>query len=162
MFLFFFLMIRRPPRSTLFPYTTLFRSQARERERSGIASLKVGFNKVFGYYIEVTNPHKARVPAEYERRQTLSGAERYVTPELKEYEAKVLGAEERIAAREAELVDALRRRVTDAIARVQTSARLLARLDVWSALADLAHHDGYVRPEVNEGFTIALEGSRHT
>src|SRR5256886_9339999 len=68
-------MIRRPPRSTLFPYTTLFRSiaglQARERERSGIASLKVGFNKVFGYYIEVTNPHKARVPAEYERRQTL-------------------------------------------------------------------------------------------
>src|SRR2546430_15187984 len=125
-------MIRRPPRSTLFPYTTLFRSiaglQARERERSGIASLKVGFNKVFGYYIEVTNPHKARVPAEYERRQTLSGAERYVTPELKEYEAKVLGAEERIAAREAELVDALRRRVTDAIARVQTSARLLARL----------------------------------
>src|SRR5205809_4369069 len=135
--------------------------QARERERSGIASLKVGFNKVFGYYIEVTNPHKARVPAEYERRQTLSGAERYVTPELKEYEAKVLGAEERIAAREAELVDALRRRVTDAIARVQTSARLLARLDVWSALADLAHHDGYVGPEVNEGFTIALEGSRH-
>jgi len=135
--------------------------QARERERSGIASLKVGFNKVFGYYIEVTNPHKARVPAEYERRQTLSGAERYVTPELKEYEAKVLGAEERIAAREAELVDALRRRVTDAIARVQTTARLLARLDVWSALADLAHHDGYVRPEVNEGFTIALEGSRH-
>src|SRR3989454_4225397 len=94
-------MIRRPPRSTLFPYTTLFRS------------------------------------------------------------AKVLGAEERIAAREAELVDALRRRVTDAIARVQTSARLLARLGVWSALADLAHHDGYVRPEVNEGFTIALEGSRH-
>src|SRR5206468_1405073 len=91
--------------------------QARERERSGIASLKVGFNKVFGYYIEVTNPHKARVPAEYERRQTLSGAERYVTPELKEYEAKVLGAEERIAAREAELVDALRRRVTDAMAR---------------------------------------------
>src|SRR2546425_7081223 len=135
--------------------------QARERERSGIASLKVGFNKVFGYYIEVTNPHKARVPAEYERRQTLSGAERYVTPELKEYEAKVLGAEERIEAREAELVDALRRRVTDAIARVQTSARLLARLDVWSALADLAHHDGYVRPEVNEGFSIALEGSRH-
>ena len=135
--------------------------QARERERSGIASLKVGFNKVFGYYIEVTNPHKARVPAEYERRQTLSGAERYVTPELKEYEAKVLGAEERIAAREAELVDALRRRVTDAIARVQTTARLLARLDVWSALADLAHHDGYVRPEVNEGFTIALEDSRH-
>jgi len=135
--------------------------QARERERTGITSLKVGFNKVFGYYIEVTNPHKARVPTEYQRRQTLSGAERYVTPELKEYEAKVLGAEERIAAREAELVDALRRRVTEAIARAQTTARLLARLDVWGALADLAHHEGYVRPEVNDGFTITLEGSRH-
>ena len=135
--------------------------QARERERTGITSLKVGFNKVFGYYIEVTNPHKARVPTEYQRRQTLSGAERYVTPELKEYEAKVLGAEERIAAREAELVDALRRRVTEAIARAQITARLLARLDVWGALADLAHHEGYVRPEVNDGFTITLEGSRH-
>src|SRR2546425_1930895 len=89
MFLFFFLMIRRPPRSTLFPYTTLFRSQARERERSGIASLKVGFNKVFGYYIEVTNPHKARVPAEYERRQTLSGAERYVTPRSEEHTSEL-------------------------------------------------------------------------
>src|SRR5207245_1069973 len=91
--------------------------QARERERTGIASLKVGFNKVFGYYIEVTNPHKDRVPGDYERRQTLSGAERFVTPELKEYEAKVLGAEERIAAREAELVDALRARIALAIAR---------------------------------------------
>ncbi len=135
--------------------------QARERERTAIASLKVGFNKVFGYYIEVTNPHKSRVPVDYERRQTLSGAERYVTPELKEYEAKVLGAEERIAARETELVDALRRRIADAIARVQTTAGLLARLDVWSALADLAHHERYVRPEVNDGFTIALEDSRH-
>src|SRR5206468_2313923 len=75
--------------------------QARERERTGIASLKVGFNKVFGYYLEVTNPHRDRVPGDYERRQTLTGAERYVTPELKQYEAKVLGAEERIAAREA-------------------------------------------------------------
>jgi DNA mismatch repair protein MutS len=135
--------------------------QARERERTGIGSLKVGFNKVFGYYLEVTNPHRDRVPADYERRQTLSGAERYVTPELKEYEAKVLGAEERIAAREAELVDSLRHRVADAIARVQTTASLAAQVDVWSALADLAHHERYVRPEVNDGFTIALEGSRH-
>ena len=82
--------------------------QQRERERTGIASLKVGFNKVFGYYLEVTNAHRDRVPADYERRQTLAGAERYVTPELKEYEAKVLGAEERMAAREAELFVALR------------------------------------------------------
>ncbi len=135
--------------------------QARERERTGIGSLKVGFNKVFGYYLEVTNPHRDRVPGDYERRQTLSGAERYVTSELKEYEAKVLGAEERIAAREAELVDGLRHRVADAIGRVQTTAGLAARVDVWCALADLAHHERYVRPEVNDGFTIALEGSRH-
>ena len=135
--------------------------QARERERTGITSLKVGFNKVFGYYIEVTNPHKARVPPDYERRQTLTGAERYVTPELKEYEAKVLGAEERIAAREAELVDALRGAVALAIGRIQQTAGLLARLDVWAALADLAHRDAYVRPEVNDAFVIHLEGSRH-
>src|SRR2546427_28627 len=135
--------------------------QARERERTGITSLKVGFNKVFGYYIEVTNPHKARVQQDYERRQTLTGAERYVTPELKEYEAKVLGAEERIAAREAELVDALRGAVALAIGRIQQTAGVLARLDVWAALADLAHRDAYVRPEVTDAFVIHLEGSRH-
>src|SRR6267142_974296 len=135
--------------------------QTRERERTGISSLKVGFNKVFGYYLEITNPHRDRVPADYERRQTLTGAERFVTPELKAYEAKVLGAEERIALREAELVDTLRVRVTEAIARVQTTAGVLARLDVWGTLADVAHREGYVRPEVNDGFTIVLEGSRH-
>src|SRR5437762_2853224 len=135
--------------------------QARERERTGIPSLKVGFNKVFGYYIEVTNPHKDRVPPDYERRQTLSGAERFVTPELKEYEAKVLGAEERIAAREAELVQALRTRIADAVARVQATAAVVAELDVWSGLADLAHREGYVRPQVTADFTIELEASRH-
>ena len=135
--------------------------QARERERTGIGSLKVGFNKVFGYYIEITNPHRDRVPPDYERRQTLSGAERYVTPELKQYEAKVLGAEERIGVREAELVDGLRHRVADLIGRLQQTAGVLSRLDVWCAVADVAHHDGHVRPEVNDGFTIALEGSRH-
>ncbi|HET7295775.1 MAG TPA: DNA mismatch repair protein MutS [Gemmatimonadales bacterium] len=135
--------------------------QERERERTGVASLKVGFNRVFGYYLEVTNAHRDRVPADYERRQTLAGAERYVTPELKAYEAKVLGDEERIISREAELVQALRDRVGAAIARVQATAGVLARLDVWAALADVAHHEGYVRPEVNDGFTIALEGSRH-
>ena len=135
--------------------------QARERERTGIPSLKVGYNKVFGYYLEVTHTHKGRVPADYERRQTLTGAERYVTPELKEYEAKVLGAEERIAAREAELVDGLRRRIGAAIGRVQRTAGCVARLDVWAALADLAQRDRYTRPEVNDGFTIRLEASRH-
>ncbi|MGH9259334.1 MAG: DNA mismatch repair protein MutS, partial [Acidimicrobiales bacterium] len=135
--------------------------QARERERTGIGSLKVGFNRVFGYYLEVTRPHLERVPSDYERRQTLTGAERFVTPELKEHEARVLGAEERIAAREADLVAALRQRVGTAIGRVQATATLLAELDVWAALADVAAREGYVRPEVNEGFTIQLEGSRH-
>jgi len=135
--------------------------QARERERTGIGSLKVGFNRVFGYYIEVTNAHKERIPSDYERRQTLTGAERYVTPELKEYEAKVLGAEERIATREAEVVDALRRGVAGAIGRVQTSAGVLAQLDVSAALADVAERERYVRPTVTDGFALELEGSRH-
>ena len=137
------------------------RLQSDERERTGIGSLKVGFNKVFGYYIEVTNAHRERVPADYERRQTLAGAERFVTPALKAYEATVLDAEERIAVREAALVDTLRGRVADAIGRVQVTAGVLARLDVWSALADLAHHERYVRPEVNDGSSIVLEESRH-
>ena len=135
--------------------------QARERERTGISSLKVGFNKVFGYYIEVTHAHRERIPADYERRQTLTGAERYVTPDLKEYEAKVLGAEEHIAAREREVLDQLRRRVGAAIARVQASAARLAQLDAWAALADVAERERYVRPEVTDGFTLQLEGSRH-
>ncbi|HET7790417.1 MAG TPA: DNA mismatch repair protein MutS [Gemmatimonadales bacterium] len=135
--------------------------QTRERERTGIGSLKVGFNRVFGYYLEVTRPHLARVPEDYERRQTLAGAERFVTRELKEYEAKVLGAEERIATRQAEVVDALRKRVAAGIARVQGSAATIARLDVWASLADLAQRERYVRPEVHQGFGLSLEGSRH-
>ena len=135
--------------------------QATERQRTGIASLKVGFNKVFGYYIEVTHVHRERIPPDYERRQTLTGAERYVTPQLKEYEAKVLGAEERIGTREAELVDALRRRVGDAISRVQATATLLAQLDVWASLAEVAERERYVRPDVTGDLTLHLEGSRH-
>ncbi|HSD31441.1 MAG TPA: DNA mismatch repair protein MutS [Gemmatimonadales bacterium] len=135
--------------------------QARERERTGIASLKVGYNRVFGYYIEVTRSNLGQVPAEYERRQTLTGAERFVTPELKEYEAKVLGAEERIAVREAELLDALRRRVGEGVARVQRTAAVLARLDVWAGLADVAQRERYIRPEVTNGFALVLEESRH-
>ena len=135
--------------------------QARERERTGIGSLKVGYNRVFGYYIEITRSNLDQVPADYERRQTLTGAERFVTPELKQYEAKVLGAEERIATREAELVDGLRRRVGEAIARVQRTAGALARLDVWAGFADVAQRERYVRPEVSDAFTLLLEGSRH-
>ena len=135
--------------------------QQRERERTGIPSLKVGFNKVFGYYLEVTHTHAARVPADYERRQTLATAERYVTPELKDYEARVLGAEERMGAREAELFAALRGRVGEAIGRIQQTARVLARLDVWSGLAECAVAGRYVRPRLTEGFDLALRESRH-
>jgi len=135
--------------------------QERERERTGITTLKVGFNRVFGYYLEVTRPHLPRVPAEYERRQTVSGAERFVTPELKEQEAKVLGAEERIGSREAAVIDALRSRIASASTRLQATAGLVAQLDVWSALADLAHREGYARPTVDASFGLELEGSRH-
>ncbi|HKE90506.1 MAG TPA: DNA mismatch repair protein MutS [Gemmatimonadales bacterium] len=135
--------------------------QARERERTGIGSLKVGYNRVFGYYIEVTRSNLAQVPADYERRQTLTGAERFVTPELKDYESKVLSAEDRMVTREAELVESLRRRVGEAVARVQRTAAALARLDVWAGLADLAERERYCRPEVSAGFALALDGSRH-
>ncbi len=135
--------------------------QQRERERTGISSLKVGFNKVFGYYLEITHTHTARVPADYERRQTLATAERYVTPELKDYEARVLGAEERIGVREAELFGALRAIVGQAIGRIQRTARVLARLDVWTGLADCAVAARYVRPQVSSGFDLVLRESRH-
>jgi DNA mismatch repair protein MutS len=135
--------------------------QTRERERTGIASLKVGFNKVFGYYLEITNAHRARIPADYERRQTLSGAERYVTPELKEYEARVLGAEERIGGREAAVLEGLRRRVAESIGRVQATAGVLAVLDVWAGFADGAVRHGYARPEVNGGTELRLQACRH-
>ncbi|MCU0620849.1 MAG: DNA mismatch repair protein MutS [Gemmatimonadales bacterium] len=135
--------------------------QQRERERTGIASLKVGFNRVFGYYLEVTHAHRDRVPADYERRQTLTGAERYVTPELKQYEQKVLHAEERMAAREGELFTALRDAVGGAIARVQATARLLAQLDGLAALAEVAEAQRYVRPVMDDGFGLTLRASRH-
>jgi DNA mismatch repair protein MutS len=135
--------------------------QQRERERTGITSLKVGFNKVFGYYLEITNAHAGKVPPDYERRQTLASAERYVTPELKDYEAKVLGAEERIAFREGELFAALRARIGAAIGRVQRTARALARLDVWGALGEVAVQYHYTRPEVDNAFGLVLRQSRH-
>jgi DNA mismatch repair protein MutS len=135
--------------------------QQRERERTGIASLKVGFNKVFGYYLEVTHTHAARIPSDYERRQTLATAERYVTPELKEYEARVLGAEERIATREAELFAALRAVVGRAISRVQQTAQVIARLDVWAGLAERATGNQYVRPLVHHQFDLVLRQCRH-
>jgi DNA mismatch repair protein MutS len=140
---------------------TIASIQQRERERTGISSLKIGYNKVFGYYLEITKAHSAKVPEDYERRQTLAGAERYVTPELKEYEAKVLGAEERLGAREAELFAALRTRVGAAIARVQATARAVAQIDLLAGLAHQASMHRYVRPEVHDGFALTLVASRH-
>jgi DNA mismatch repair protein MutS len=135
--------------------------EARERGRTGIASLKVKFNNVFGYFIEIGNTHKARVPADYERKQTLVNAERYTTPELKEYEAKVLHAEERIVELEIELFNDVRRRLAAEVRRIQGVARAVALLDVTSALAEVAARHGYVRPELHEGDEIEIRGGRH-
>ncbi len=137
------------------------RLQARERERTGIASLKVGFNKVFGYYLEATRANLASVPADYERRQTLANAERFVTPELKEMEAKVLGAEDRARALEYEGFVTVRREVAGHLDRLHGTTRALETLDVLAALADLAVERGYVRPKVHPGVGIEIRGGRH-
>ena len=135
--------------------------QSRERERTGITSLKVGYNKVFGYYIEVTNANTRLVPDDYQRRQTLAGAERYVTPELKGFEEKVLTASDRIETRERELFEGLRARVGAQIARLQCAATIVAQLDVLAALAEVAEREGYTRPEMTEEFALEIVGGRH-
>ena len=135
--------------------------QAVERERTGIASLKVGYNRVFGYYIEISNANRHLIPSDYQRRQTLTGAERYVTPALKEYEERVLTATERIEARERELIEQLRTRVGGEIRRLQQAANLVAALDVLSTFAEVAEREGYSRPEMTEEFTLEIVGGRH-
>jgi len=135
--------------------------QARERQQTGITSLKVGYNRVFGYYLEVSKANRHHVPAHYERRQTLTGAERYVTPELKEYEARVLGAEDLALTRERELVEELCDAIRQRLARVQGVARALATLDVLASFADLAARDGYVRPVLVDEPIVDLRASRH-
>lgn len=135
--------------------------QARERERTGIGSLKVGYNRVFGYYLEVTSANLSKVPDDYVRKQTLSGGERYFTPELKEWEEKVHGAEERIAALEGELFQALRSRVARETSRLQEAGSRVARLDVLAALAEVAVRRGYVRPRIHGGFEMEIRGGRH-
>jgi DNA mismatch repair protein MutS len=135
--------------------------QSRERTRTGIGSLKIGYNKVFGYYIEISRAHKDAVPPDYERRQTLTGAERYVTPELKAYEAKVLGAEEEIARFEEGLFTGLRDAVGAAIRRIQDTAARVATADTLASLAEVAARNGYARPEVHDGFALEIEAGRH-
>ncbi len=135
--------------------------QAEERARTGIGSLKVGYNRVFGYYIEVTNAHRDAVPADYQRRQTLTGAERYVTPALKEFEEKVLHATERMEMLERQLFEALRAAVGTAIGRLQGIAARVAQLDVLAALAEVAAREGYVRPVVDDGAALEIDRGRH-
>ncbi|MBM3295713.1 MAG: DNA mismatch repair protein MutS, partial [Candidatus Aminicenantes bacterium] len=135
--------------------------EKRERERTGIASLKVRFNKVFGYYIEVTKSNLAQVPSDYERKQTLVGSERFLTPELKEYEDKVLHAEERIGELEHKLFLEIRDRIARETPRLLRIAAAVARLDVYGALAELAAQRGYVRPEVDASDVLRIKDGRH-
>ena len=135
--------------------------QAQEREATGIKSLKVGFNQVFGYYIEVSKPNLSLVPESYIRKQTMTNAERFITPELKEKEALVLGAEEKIADLEYRLFCELRSQVAEACGRVFQSARAVAELDVLAGLARLAIRNGYVRPEVDRSPRLEIRAGRH-
>ncbi len=135
--------------------------EARERGRTGIASLKVKFNNVFGYFIEISNSNRDKVPGDYERKQTLVNAERYTTPELKEYETKVLGAEERIIVLETELFTQIRRQISTEIRRIQGVARSVAALDALCSLAEVAARRSYVRPQLHEGDEIEIRAGRH-
>ncbi len=135
--------------------------QAAERARTGIASLKVGYNRVFGYYIEITNSHRHAIPSDYQRRQTLTGAERYVTPALKEYEERVLTAAEQIERRERELFERLRAAAGAQAPRLQAAARTVAELDVLAALAEVAERERYVRPTVTETLALEITAGRH-
>lgn len=137
------------------------RYQAQESQRTGISTLKVGFNKVFGYYIEITNTHREKIPAEYIRKQTVKNAERYITPELKEYEEKVLTADEKSKELEYELFLELRDAMAAARRRMQATADVLAQLDVLVSLAELARQRNYCRPEVIEEPDLKIVDGRH-
>lgn len=133
----------------------------RERTRTGVNSLKIRFNRVFGYYIEVTKSNLHAVPDDYIRKQTIAGGERYITPALKEYEEKILGADERIVSRELEIFEALRRRVSAEAARVLDTARAVAGLDVLAGLAETATVCNYTKPHVHDGDEISAVDVRH-
>ena len=139
----------------------LARIQQREVEATGIPSLKVGFNNVFGYYLEVTNAHKDKIPPEWTRRQTLTNAERYITPELKSYEEKILGAEERILALETKLYEQLVSALTEYVQPIQYDAQLIARLDCLQGFVDVALKGNYCRPQFVEDNLIDIHEGRH-
>ncbi|MDG1427317.1 MAG: DNA mismatch repair protein MutS [Crocinitomicaceae bacterium] len=135
--------------------------QKRESERTGITSLKIGFNNVFGYYIEVRNTHKDKVPEEWIRKQTLVNAERYITEELKEYESKILGAEDKIYVIESKLYQDLVYAMSDFTQQIQLSALLVAQLDTLLSFAEVARANDYVMPVVNESYAINIKNGRH-
>jgi DNA mismatch repair protein MutS len=135
--------------------------QQKEAERTGISSLKIGFNNVFGYYLEVTNSHKNKVPPEWMRKQTLANAERYITPELKEYEEKITGAEEKILKIELELFESLLNELSDYLAPVQTNGNLLAIQDCLCCFAHNAIHHQYKKPQLHTGDELIIKDGRH-
>jgi DNA mismatch repair protein MutS len=139
----------------------LVRLQQKEAEVTGIPSLKIAFNNVFGYYLEVTNSHKNKVPANWMRKQTLANAERYITPELKEYEEKIMGAEDKILEMEFKIYEALLNELQDYLAPIQTNGNTLAILDCLLCFANTALRFNYKRPQLHTGDELALKGGRH-
>ena len=135
--------------------------QQRESERTGIPSLKISFNNVFGYYIEVRNTHKDKVPTDWIRKQTLVSAERYITAELKEYEEKILGAEEKIIALENSIYSSLVENILEYIPLIQTNANIIARIDCLLSFANVARENKYIRPEINNSEIIDIKNGRH-
>lgn len=135
--------------------------QKKEIEASGIPSLKIGFNKVFGYYIEITKTHQARVPEHYIRKQTLVNAERYITPELKEHEEKLLSAQEKVIAIEQDLMERIGKTILDGTPQLHEIFQSLARIDALASLAVLARNHGYIRPRISDEMTLDIRGGRH-
>ncbi len=139
----------------------LLQLQQKEAERTGITSLKISYNNVFGYYLEVTNSHKSKVPPEWMRKQTLANAERFITPELKEYEEKITGAEEKILALELQLFDGLINELFDFLNCIQTNAQVVATLDVLSCFANNALQHNYKKPALHDGDELVIKNGRH-
>lgn len=139
----------------------LLNMQQRETERTGISSLKIGYNNVFGYYIEVRNAHKDKVPEDWIRKQTLVNAERYITQELKDYEQQILSAEDKIYALESAIYGALVSKIQESIRSIQANSAIVAKLDVLAGFAELALENRYCRPEVSSGLSLEIKAGRH-
>lgn len=139
----------------------LLNMQQRETERTGISSLKIGYNNVFGYYIEVRNAHKDKVPEDWIRKQTLVNAERYITQELKDYEQQILSAEDKIYALESAIYGALVSKIQESIRSIQANSAIVAKLDVLAGFAELALENRYCRPEVNSSLSLEIKAGRH-